>query len=109
MAITGTRGVRLFMSTAPIADTIDTEVEFFTTTYTEIGLVETIGEFGRQFEVVSFQGLFDGRTLKLKGGFNDGTLEVGLGQDLSDAGQELLKEASEDPSQDNYGFRIELA
>jgi hypothetical protein len=108
MAATGTLGSRLYMTTAAIAEGIDTEREFSAQEWQEIGLIENFGEFGRVFELASFQAVKDGRTYKLKAGFNDGALNMGFGQDLSDAGQALLKTAAESSSQDNYGFRVEL-
>lgn len=104
----GALGSRLYMTTAAIASTIDTEVEFTAQTWQEIGLIESIGDFGRVFDLVSFQQIADGRTYKLKGGFNDGSMTLTMGQDLSDAGQVLLATAAALSSQNNYGFRLEL-
>lgn len=106
--IQGTLGAKLFITDAAIASSIDTEAEFMAQNWTEVALVENFGEFGRQFDLVTFQGVSDGRTRKLKGGFNDGSVQFALGVDLSDAGQLLLKTAAEAISQDKYGFRIEL-
>jgi hypothetical protein len=108
MAVNGTLGSKLFITDAAIASTIDTEAEFMAQTYTEVGLIESFGEFGRQFELASFQAVADGRTHKLKAGFNDGQVQFTLGQDLADAGQALLKAAAEASSQANFGFRIEM-
>ena len=108
MGVNGTLGSKLFITSAAMASTIDSEPEFFAQTWVEIGLIESFGEFGRVFEMVPFQAVADGRTYKLKGGFNDGNFQFTLGQDLTDAGQALLKAAADASSQDNYGFRIEL-
>lgn len=104
----GALGSRLYMTSTAIASTIDTEVEFTAQTWTEIGLIESIGDYGRVFDLVNFQAIADGRTYKLKGGFNDGALSLVMGQDLSDAGQNALATAAAASSQSNYGFRLEL-
>lgn len=108
MAINGTLGSKLFISDAAIASTVDTEPEFSALSWTEVGLIESFGEFGRVFDLVSFQAVADGRTYKLKGGYNDGNIQFTLGQDLSDAGQAALKAAAELTTQANYGFKIEF-
>jgi hypothetical protein len=108
MAVNGTLGSKLFITSAAMASTIDSEAEFSAQTWVEIGLIESFGEFGRVFDMVPFQAIADGRTYKLKGGFNDGAFQFTLGQDLTDAGQTLLKTAADSSSQDNYGFRIEF-
>lgn len=108
MAINGTLGSKLFISDAAIAATVDTEEEFAAQSWTEIGLIESFGEFGRQFDLATFQAVADGRTYKLKAGYNDGNIQFTLGQDLSDVGQLALKTAAELTTQANYGFRIEF-
>ncbi len=108
MAINGTLGSKLFISDAAIAATVDTEQEFAAQSWTEVGLIESFGEFGRQFDLATFQAVKDGRTYKLKAGYNDGNIQFTLGQDLSDAGQLALKTAAELTTQANYGFRIEF-
>ena len=108
MPVNGVLGSKLFITDAAIASTIDSEPEFMAHSWTEVGLIESFGEFGRVFDPVTFQAVGDGRTYKLKGGFNDGAIQFTLGQDLTDAGQALVKTAANSASQDNYGFRIEL-
>ena len=106
---TGVLGSKLYVSATAIADTIDSEAEFTAVSdWTEISLIESFGEFGRVFDPVNFQAVADGRMYKFKGGYNDGNMQVVMGQDLSDTGQAVVKTASEASTQDNYGFRIEL-
>ena len=62
-------------------------------TYTEIGEVSDLGEFGREYNVVKFNPLKDRRTVKRKGSFDDGTVQVQLAKAATDAGQILLKSA----------------
>lgn len=106
-SVQGVLGTRLFVSNAAIASTVDTEREFAAQSWTEVGLITQFGELGRVFDPVTFQQIADGRTYKLKGGFNDGQLSITIGQDLSDAGQDLLYDAANEASQNNWGFRIE--
>lgn len=106
--VSGVLGTRLFISTAAIANTIDTEREFMAQSWTEISSIGQLGEFGRVFDMVPFQEVYDGRTTKLRGGFNDGQFSVQMAQDLSDAGQLALYTAANLATQDNYGFRLEF-
>lgn len=108
MAVNGTLGSKLFISDAAIAEGIDSEAEFGALDWTEVGLIESFGEFGRQFETVTFVSVAEGRTRKLKGPYNDGQMQITVGLDLADAGQALLSDAADASDQNNYGFRIEL-
>lgn len=61
--------------------------------YTEIGEVSDLGEFGREYNIVKFNPLKNRRTVKRKGSFDDGTVQVQLAKAAKDAGQTLLKSA----------------
>lgn len=61
--------------------------------FTEIGEVSDLGEFGREYNIVKFNPLKDRRTVKRKGSFDDGTVQVQLAKAATDAGQILLKSA----------------
>lgn len=61
--------------------------------YTEIGEVSDLGEFGREYNIVKFNPLKNRRTVKRKGSFDDGTVQVQLAKAAKDAGQILLKSA----------------
>jgi hypothetical protein len=112
MAAAGTLGARLYVSNTALANieaAADAIGDFSGLTYdNEVGLIENFGEFGRQFELASFQAVKDGRAYKLKAGFNDGQLQLTLGQDLSDAGQLALKTYAEASNQNTYPFKITL-
>jgi hypothetical protein len=103
----GVLGARVYISGAAIASTIDSESEFTAQTWTEIGLVTNLGEHGRVYQNVPIQTVFDGRTRKLRGGFDDGGFAITMAQDLADAGQALLRGAANASTQDNWGLRIE--
>ena len=70
-----------------------TQAAFTALTYTEIGEVSDLGEFGREYNIVKFNPLKDRRTVKRKGSFDDGTVQVQLAKAATDAGQILLKSA----------------
>ena len=105
---TGSLGSKIYMSDTSIAETIDTEAEFSAQSYTEIGLITNMGEFGRVFTPVTYQTVAEGRTRKLKAGFDDGSIQLAVAQDLSDAGQDLLYTAANASNQDHYGFKVQL-
>ncbi len=108
MAATGTLGAKLYISDAAIAASIDTEAEFSSLTWVEVGLIESFGDFGKVFAPVNFQAVADGRMYKLKGGFDNGDIAFVVGQDLSDSGQIILAAAAHDSTQDNFGIKISL-
>lgn len=63
---------------------------FAALTYVNIGEVTEIPEYGASAEVVSHNPLATGRTKKLKGFINNGSMSVQLARDADDAGQQLL-------------------
>lgn len=111
MAVTGVLGARLYTSATPLTDTdaaADAIGDFQGLTIaTEIGLIESMGEFGRAYDLVTLQDVATGRTHKLRGGNNDGQFQLTIGQDLTDAGQAALKAYVTD-NQNTYPFKITL-
>lgn len=63
-------------------------------TYTTVGEVTDLGEFGREYALVTHQPVGSRGTQKFKGSFNEGTITLQLGLDTDDAGQVLCKTAS---------------
>jgi len=63
-------------------------------TYTTVGEVADLGEFGREFALVTHNPVGSRGTVKKKGSFNEGTMSVGLALDTDDAGQILMKAAA---------------
>lgn len=108
MAANGTLGSKLSISDGAIAASVDSESEFTALDWIEVGLIESFGEFGRVFAPVNFQAIADGRMYKLKGGYDDGNLQITVGEDLQDDGQFALYSAANESTQNNYGFRIEM-
>ncbi len=75
-------------------------------TWTEVGEITDLGEFGREYNLVTHNPLKDRRTVKRKGSFNDGSVTLQMARDVSDAGQTLLQTAQDDDN--SYSIRITL-
>lgn len=75
-----------------------------TDTYVEIGGIESIPEFGRSYNEVTFTPLADRGVQKYKGSYNDGSVTVPLAKDLSNAGQAALYAARD--SDFDYNFKV---
>lgn len=74
--------------------------------FTAVGEVTDLGEFGREYALVSHNPLASRGTVKKKGSFNEGSITLQLGLDNDDAGQVILKAAS--VSDNDYSFKVEL-
>lgn len=73
-------------------------------TYTTVGEATDLGEFGREFSLVTHIPVALRGTQKYKGSFNEGSLTIQLGLDTDDAGQILAKAAA--LSDNAYSFLI---
>lgn len=104
MAVTTTSGAKIHIGSANGADS---ETEFEADTYTEIGEVQSFGEFGDESAAVTFAAIGDQRIRKLKGARDAGTLALVCGRDPLDAGQDALKTA--EATKFEYNFKIVLA
>ena len=74
--------------------------------YTVVGEITNIGDFGKEYALVTHQPLSTRGVKKGKGSFNNGTLNPALAYDAGDAGQILLQSALE--SDQSYSFRVTL-
>ena len=81
-------------------------VGFAALTWTEIGEVSDLGEFGRQYNLVTFNTLGNRRTVKRKGSYNDGTIAAQMARAPSDAGQTILTAAVD--SDASYSIKVVL-
>lgn len=72
--------------------------------YTTVGEVSDLGEFGREYNEVTFNPIGTRATRKYKGSFNEGTMTLQVGLDTDDAGQDLLYTAS--GSDSDYSFKV---
>jgi hypothetical protein len=77
---------------------------FAALTYSLIGEVTNLGEFGREYTLVTHNPLANRGTVKKKGSFNSGQVTLQFALDADDAGQVLLKTAS--GSDADYNFEV---
>lgn len=99
-------GVKFYIGTTAAHSN---QTEYEADTYAEVLQVESIGDYGDNFEEVRFIGLSDARTQKKKGSADAGDLSVTMAFNEGDStGQADLISASEDTSSDDYNFKIEF-
>jgi hypothetical protein len=112
MAATGVLGARLYVGPTALVDiesAADAIADFTALTVaTEVGLIENLGEFGKVFDKVTFQAIADGRTYKFKGGYDQGSMQLTVASDMTDAGQALLFAYGTAADQATYPFKITL-
>lgn len=75
-----------------------------TDTYTTVGSVSNIPEFGRSYNEVKFMPLATRGTKKVKGSYDEGSLMVELGRDTTDAGQAAVLVARDVDA--DYNFKV---
>ena len=68
-------GTKIFIGPS-VTNTTDTAAEFAALSWTEIGLVESIGEFGDQASMVTGAVIGDGRMRKARGARDAGELAI---------------------------------
>lgn len=69
-----------------------------------VGEITDLGEFGREYNLITHNPIGSRGTQKFKGAFNEGQMSLQLGLDTDDAGQILMKTAS--LSDDDYSFKV---
>lgn len=74
--------------------------------WTEVAEITDLGEFGREYSQVTHAPLATRRTIKRRGGFNDGSITLPMARDAEDAGQALMAEALD--SDDSYSYCIQV-
>jgi len=75
-------------------------------TYTAVGEITDLGEFGTEYNLVSHTALGNRRVRKFKGSYNNGQLALQMGRDTTDAGQTALRLAL--ASDNSYSFKVTL-
>ncbi len=110
MAIQTGAGAKLYIAT--VAGTVPASSGAYAAlTYRECEQTESIGALGDTTAEVTFTGLGDSRTQKLKGSSDAGNLDVTMAFSADaltaspSTGQDLLLIASNDTSSDNYRFK----
>lgn len=99
-------GTRVYIGNA-VTSAVDTIAEFEAiSVWTEVGLVESVGEYGDQANPVTFEALGDGRVRKSKGARDAGILAIVCGHDPTDTGQAALEAA--EATNNNFAFKVVL-
>lgn len=104
MAIQTSAGTTLSISAS--LPNSETATAYGAITFTPIGEITNVPEYGKSFAEVTALTLGNRKTRKAKGSYNNGTITVQLLRDTADAGQAVLIAALE--SDDNYAFEVEL-
>lgn len=105
MAVNSTLGIKFYIGTTTAAST---QGEYESDSYSEVGEVEDMGEFGDAYNPVTFTALGDGRVRKFKGTADAGTISLTIGMDVADTGQDALTAALSDTGSDDYNFKVEF-
>lgn len=85
---------KVYLGTNKIASVVN---DYTTDTFTEIKGLTSLGDFGDEFEVVSFNTIDDGRKHKVKGSADAGNWDFEIARDPTDAGQIALRAAAKSP------------
>lgn len=96
MGVGPTSGTTVFIGTTASSASGDT--------YTEIGEVTNIGEFGRVYNEITHASIANRNIRKFKGNRNDGSLALDLAMNRGDAGQDAAEVALD--SDADYNFKI---
>lgn len=107
MGIITASGTKIYIGAAVTEAEADSLPEFQAMTgWAEIGLVESIGDFGDTSSAVNFAAIGDGRVRKAKGARDAGTLPVTVAHDPLDAGQAAVEAA--EATNDDFAFKVVL-
>jgi hypothetical protein len=104
MAVMTSAGSTLALS-AVLPATYDA-AGFNALTWTNIGEVTNLGDLGKEYTLVTYTPLASRRVQKLKGSYNQGSMQLELARDTADAGQTALRTARD--SDNAYAFRLTL-
>lgn len=99
-------GTKLYIGPSKTAAEADTIVEYEAFTWVEVGLIESLGEYGDESSAVTGAVLGDGRTRKGKGARDAGTMAVVCFHDELDVGQIAMVAA--EASNSNFTFKVVL-
>lgn len=106
MAIITASGTRVFIGPAVTDAEANSIAQFNALAWTEIGLVESVGEFGDQSNEVTFAAIGDARMRRSKGARDAGTMTITCAHDPLDVGQGAVEDA--EATNDNFAFRVIL-
>lgn len=109
MTVATAAGSKIYIASsggAPDPGTPANQTAYEALTYTEIGEVEDLGEFGDEAGQATFTALGDRRVRKFKTTFDGGEISIVCGSDPADTGQTYLSEALAEDF--DYPFKITL-
>jgi len=119
MAVQTAAGAQLRISEASLGGNYDpetggsldsTQSDSAVNSYVDVGEVSSLGEFGPEFEEITFTDLGNRNVRKFKGTRNDGSIDISIGQNMTDSGQSTLWEALQGTNKDDdWAFEVELA
>lgn len=108
MALYPVAGCKFYISTDPFPEQSDdvTEADFAAVVWIEVGKWTSMGPFGDSAQLITTDLIGEGRTKKMKGTKNAGSMANVFAIDNTDPGQIKMLEASE--TLNNYAFQVEL-
>ena len=75
-------------------------------TWTEVGEITAIPEFGKTFNLVTHNPIGDRKTVKRRGSYNEGSIALDMARVPTDAGQDKLLDAL--ATDTSYNYKITL-
>jgi hypothetical protein len=105
MTLTTTSGAKVYIATGANANSRPTDATAYAAlTWTEVKLVESIGEYGDSSSEVTFNSLSEGRVRKVKGPRDAKSVPIVVGYDPLDPGQIAMIAAEK--TKFHYNIRI---
>ena len=96
-------GSKIYIGTTAAATS---QANFESDTFTEIGEVTNIGDFGKVYQDIPTNTINQRQTKHAKGAYDQGTLELQVYMDVTDSGQDAVQTALD--SDDEYNIKIIL-
>ena len=106
MTVQTTSGAKFYIGSSVAPGTLNQAGYEADSSYVLVGEIEDLGELGDEASAVTFAAIGDGRIRKAKGARDAGTMELVIGADPLDTGQDALRDAEETIF--NYNFKVEI-
>lgn len=106
MAVQTSAGSTLHIATGVPATYDEAGFEAVGMTYTAVGEITDLGEYGTEYSTVNHTALGQRQVKKFKGSYNNGSLQIQMGRDVEDAGQIALKTALD--SDASFSFKVTM-
>lgn len=104
MAVMTSAGSLLALS-ASLPGTYDA-TGFNALSWTNVGEITDLGEFGKEYNLVTHTPVGNRQVKKFKGSYNNGSLQLQMARDTADTGQTLIRTAL--ASDNSYSVRVTL-